>query len=351
MPIELIGEEIYDEFDSEGAYGDRYPYESSDNAQDRDGSNPAAPYRLSAISDQQPQSTMGSNNQWNSQAKPPATASTGHKPASLKGLGFVRTRSAPPVPREMETDNFTGTEWKMQEYDEKDSVRTFPESDPGHTFLGAAIQMPKPIKGTGRYPPSVILERHSTISSYDSCEVVPATVVSLEGKGWTLPPTQQNLMATAPASARLMPSVSLLGPQLSAIQPTPTPTGTPPASLEAILFERKRRLTANNPSNSSTPVHFGPPSVSPSPAPSASSFGFIHKDPGVSGGPAISSTTSGGGAPLILRGVHCSSGKGTMFKSSPLGGGDRVGVVVAERAKAARQSEDVQGPGQEQEED
>ena len=36
----------------------------------------------------------------------------------------------------------------------------------------------------------------------------------------------------------------------------------------------------------------------------------------------LSSATIGvSGVPLTLRGVHSSSGKGTMFKSSPLGGG------------------------------
>jgi metal transporter CNNM len=46
-----------------------------------------------------------------------------------------------------------------------------------------------------------------------------------------------------------------------------------------------------------------------------------------------------------LRGVHSSSGKGTMFKSSPLGGNDRAGVVVSERVKAAGKGEDLQSLG------
>jgi len=216
--------------------------------------------------------------------------------------------------------------------------------------------MPKPIKGTGRYPPSVILEQHSTISSYESnsaflpCEAVPTTVTSVEGKGLVLPPAYQSVpsvMATTPAAARLMPSAPYLGSQVS----PPILTSAPPAlSLEAILLERKRRLTttSSNVSNSSTPVHFGPPSnptcVPPSPVPSGSSLGFVNKDFGVSGGPAVFSTGGGSGATLISRGMHSSSGKGTMFKSSPLGGGDRVGVV-AERLKAAMKSEDMQSSG------
>jgi len=353
--LELIGEEIYDEFDPEGAYGDRYPYESpSGTVQDRDGGDSEAPHRMSSISNQRPQSTTGSTNPWNSQAKPLATALAGHIPTSLKSLGLLRTRSAPAVPGETETDKhagddmLTGTEWEMMD-DEKESVHFFSETDPGHPSLGTAIQMPKPIKGTGRYLPSTILERHSTISSYESTsvllprEIVPETVIIPEGRGWALPPsTHQNLpslVVIAPALARITSSASLgVSPQVSAIQTAPpTPTGAPPAPfLEAILLERRRRLmaTSSNVSNSSTPVQFGPHNNSPSPALSAN----------------LATLNEGSVAPLTLiaaRGVHNSSGKGTMFKSSPLGGGDRVGAVVSERVKAAKKSEDVQSPGQE----
>ncbi|KAF8804197.1 DUF21-domain-containing protein [Phlegmacium glaucopus] len=341
---ELIGEEIYDEFDPEGAYGDRYPYESSsDHAQDHDGDDSEAPYRVPSISNQLPQSAMRSVNQWNSQAKPLATTLVDPMPTSMKGPGLLRTRSAPPVPRETETDKhagddkFTGTEWKMTD-DEKDSVPFFSGANPGHAFLGTSIQMPKPIKGTGRYPPSIILEQHSTISSNESTsiflprEAVPAIVISPEEKACTLPPsTRQNLpslLATVPVPSRLMP--------LSTIQSAPpTPTSTTPVPfLEAILLERKRRLMSTN-SNvpNSSPVQFGPnnPASAPSPAPSTNLNG---------------SSVS----PLIAaRGVHSSSGKGTMFKSSPLGCGDRVGVVVAERVKTVKKSGDVQN--QEQGED
>lgn len=332
---ELIGEEIYDEFDPEGAYGDRYPYESPlDNAQDRDGGNPEAPHRPSSISSQRPRSATGSSNQWHGQAKPSTTLGS-HKPTSLKGLGFFRTRSAPPVHRETETDDkLAERDWGMMN-DEKDSAHFISETDPGHTFLGSGttvIQMPKPIKGTGRYPPSVILEQHSTISSSESTFAMrEAAPIDAEGKGWTLPSfTHQNLpsfMVTVPAPARLLPSASHISPQLSAIQtapPTPTMSTAPAPSLEAILLERKRRLmaTSSNASNSNTPVQLGPHNTTPSPA-------LIHKDFGGAGSPPVLSTTCS--AP---RGVHSSSGKGSMFKSSPLGSGDRVGVVVAERVKA-----------------
>ena len=331
FPLELIGEEIYDEFDPEGAYGDRSPYESPAPAGTRNsnGGGPEHPHRPSSTSRQRTQSDI------NDQVK-----SANVLPTSLKSLGFFRARSAPPVPRETEADKHvgndkvTGREWEIMD-DEKDFLS---ESDLGHPTVdkgNMAIQIPKPIKGTGRYPPSVILEQHSTISSYDSA--VPA-VVSVEAKGLTVPPsTYQNpsLMVTAPAPTRFMPSGLLSVPQST--QAAPPTISTP--TLEAVLLERKRRLASTNASISSSPASFGPHNnILPSPVVSAGSFGLNSSVPGSS--VLLPSATSG--VPLTLRGVHSSSGKGTMFKSSPLAGGDRA---VSERARAAK---DAQSPGQEQ---
>ena len=343
LPVELIGEEIYDEFDPEGAYGDRVPYESPSDTRDLDDGKPEDPYRPSSITNQRAQSDTIS---WNDQVKSSATV----LPTSLKGLGFFRTWSAPPVPRgKIGTDKYvgddkvTGKEWDKMN-DEKDDA-----------FRGrdlTAIQMPKPIKGTtGRYPPSIILEQHSTISSYDSA--IP-TVIGVETKGLAVSPsTHQNLpssVMTVPAPARLTPSAPL--PRSQTALSTQTMSTAP--ALEAILLERKRRAPNTSTSNSSsptTPAPFGPhnnPMFNPpSPAPSAGTFGLI---PNVPGNPLTPLTVGGGVTPLALRVVH-SSGKGSMFKSSPLGGGDRAGVVVAEQVKAVRKSEDVQSPDQVQRED
>ena len=330
--VELIGEEIYDEFDTEGAHGDRVPYESPSDTQDRDDGGPEDPYHLSSITHQRAQSDSIS---WNDQAKSPATV----LPTSLKSLGFFRTWSAPPIPRDIGTDKYVGDnngkEWDKMD-DEKDS--TFRGRDP------TVIQMPKPIKGTaGRYPPSIILEQHSTISSYDS--TVP-TVIGVEAKDLTMSPsTHQSLpssVVTVPAPAQLTPSAPLPKSQTA----LSTQTISTPPTLEAILLERKRRAPSTNASNSSSPVPFGPHNnpafISPSPVPSAGSFGLTHSVPG---NPVTLLTVGGNVTPLAMRAVH-GSGKGSMFKSSPLGGGDRAGVVVAEQVKAARKSEDVQSPNQ-----
>ena len=322
--VELIGEEIYDEFDPEGAYGDRVPYESLSDTNDRDDGDPEDPYHLPSVTNQPAQSDTIS---WNDKAKSPTTV----LPTSLKGFEFFRTRSAPPVPRESGTDKYV-------EYD-KSTVKERDKMDDEKDGTGrgpTAIQMPKPIKGTGRYPPSVILEQHSTISSYDS--VVPAVISVEEEKGLTMSPsTHENhfssvVTAPAPAPARLTPSAPLLRPQTA----LPTQTMSTLPTLEAILLERKRRASNTNASNSSSPVPSGPHINPTRPVPSVGSPGLIHSVPGSPAAPS--------------RVVH-SSGKGTRFKSSPLGGGDRVGVVVAEQVKAAKKSEDLQSPDQEHRED
>lgn len=179
-----------------------------------------------------------------------------------------------------------------------DEKHLFSETDPG----SRAIQMPKPIKGTGRYPPSIILEQHSTISSSDSAFApLPAGI-----SGATLfPPPNQNLLSVvmpAPAPVRLASS-ALLNPTLQTTLSTPTST---PLALEAILLERKRRLVAssNNASICSTPVSFGPcTTIPPSPAP-----------PSLPGGSTAVPLTSASGGGSVSR----TSGKGMMFKSSPL---------------------------------
>lgn len=332
MRIELIGEEIYDEFDPEGAHGDRSPYESA--TRKRNGGDPEDSYSWSPISHQRAQSDTS---RWTDQAK---SASANVLP-SLRSLGFSRTRSAPPIPRETNTDKDVGDDKLEMMDDEKDSVLSYPETDPGHVLT--AIQIPKPIKGS-RYPPSVILEQHSTISSYNSA--VPA-VTSVEEKDLTLPPPtyqKPSLVVKAPTPVRSTPSALLRNPQLTHTAPT-TPTISTPA-LEAILLERKRRLTSGHNSNPSSP-HINPTFIAPSSPVRTGSFGSMHSVPG---NPVIvpSSTAGVAGIPVTLRGIHSSSGKGTMFKSSPLGGGDRAGVVVSERARAARMSEDVQSLGQDQ---
>ena len=251
-------------------------------------------------------------------------------------MRFFRTRSAPPVPRKAETHKYVEKDDKVdleKMDDEKDIELFYSETDPGHESLGkgtTAIQTPKPIKGTGRYPPSVILEQHSTISSYDSA--VPA----VEAKGSTVHNPSSVVNTPAPAPVRSTPSAFLRSPQTVPSYPTiATPT------LEAILLERKRRLTStNNATSNSHSPHINPTLIPPSPA-----VIRAHSVPGTPALPSADNTGFGGGVPLTLGRIQ-SSGKGTMFKSSPLGGGDRAGVVVSEWVRGVGKSEDSQSSSQ-----
>jgi metal transporter CNNM len=49
--------------------------------------------------------------------------------------------------------------------------------------------------------------------------------------------------------------------------------------------------------------------------------------------------------PGLPKTVHGASAKGTRFKSSPLGGGERAGVVVAEQIKAASEVDNLKEVG------
>ncbi|KAG6841651.1 hypothetical protein C0991_008636 [Blastosporella zonata] len=83
---ELIGEEIYDEFDPQGARGDPYQV-------------PPKTEPTATLAVPEPAHTAV--------AKPPTTTPL-YMPTALKslgGLGFLRSRSAPPVPRDQDTDD------------------------------------------------------------------------------------------------------------------------------------------------------------------------------------------------------------------------------------------------------
>jgi metal transporter CNNM len=88
---------------------------------------------------------------------------------------------------------------------------------------------------------------------------------------------------------------------------------SPAPSLEAILLDRKRRLGAAASAPSGT---LGTP---------ATSTAAVNV-------PSVTVIGPGGVPPGAARNVPAAV-KGTRFKSSPLGGGERIGVVVAEQVK------------------
>ncbi|KAJ3506708.1 hypothetical protein NLJ89_g6718 [Agrocybe chaxingu] len=85
---ELIGEEIYDEFDTQGAHGDPYEVPTIATA--------TQPPSRSA-------SVTGPPSAGDTAQSRASTQTHAHMPNALKGLGFFRTKSAPPVQREKRT--------------------------------------------------------------------------------------------------------------------------------------------------------------------------------------------------------------------------------------------------------
>ncbi|KAJ7747204.1 hypothetical protein B0H14DRAFT_2984906 [Mycena olivaceomarginata] len=233
---ELIGEEIYDEFDPQGAHGDPYV--------------PPAREVVPALTLVEAPAAGPSES--------PAQVTKGPtpilKPLSLKGLNFLRSRSAPPTPRE-----------------------------------------------PGAILPAAIAER--------AAESPAAINHAADGSD---APTQPLPVKPAPGHAPPLGLAASLGNVSRSVSPAP--------SLEAILLERKRRLGAAG----TAPGTIG------SPAMSTASVNVPSVVVGAGGGPA------GSAARLVPVTV-----KGARFKSSPLGGGERIGVVVAEQVK-----EQMEGGGE-----
>ena len=299
-PLELIGEEIYDEFDKQGAHGQPYgvpPIYIQEMKEDK------ASAALNVSSVTRPESREGSQG----------------KITGLKTLGFFRTRSAPPVARAKEEIS------NMERTSDGDATATDGkmEADGGLTIL-----MPRPVPGTlGDNPPSIILEQNSSISSTDTG--VSGTLVGVENSAASRLLTVPNPI---PETSQLTSGSKSSTSHHS--NPSPPIVTSPVPTLEAILLDRKRRLAVHAAASGSGSNAANSPGSYPP---------ILYKDF------AFSSTVASTPSPSdSLKSVVGTVGKGTKFKSSPLGGGNRTGDVVAERVGAAyspslRQSEDLKG--------
>jgi metal transporter CNNM len=147
--------------------------------------------------------------------------------------------------------------------------------------------------------PVVIIERNTPSPTPSLTPTVPDDPVA-------------DMKKPAPVHAPPLGLAASLGNVSRSVSPAP--------SLEAILLERKRRLGAAG----TAPGTIG------SPAMSTASVNVPSVVVGAGGGPA------GSAARLVPATV-----KGARFKSSPLGGGERIGVVVAEQVK-----EQMEGGGE-----
>ncbi|KAJ6520542.1 hypothetical protein C8R45DRAFT_955523 [Mycena sanguinolenta] len=261
---ELIGEEIYDEFDPQGAHGDPYVPPA------RVEIVPATPVEVTpAVTSEPPTPVKGPT---------PIL-----KPLSLKGLNFLRSRSAPPTPREPNAPTPIVAENSSQ------------AGGDGSDAVTNVLTQPIPAVIVERNTPSPTPSLTPTVPD----EPAPPTPVELK-KPAPVHPNPLGLAAPVPHVGNLSRSAS------------------PAPSLEAILLDRKRRLGAA----ATAPGTIG----SPAPMSTAS----VNVNANV---PSVAITPAGVlGAGAAAR-VVPTPFKGTRFKSSPLWGGERAGVVIAEQVK------------------
>jgi metal transporter CNNM len=314
----LIGEEIYDEFDPEGAQALYNPSpavaasQTSPDAQQstilkRKGSAPqltdsSAPLAETTVP------SPGSNTPNKSSLLPGPLL----RPLNVKGLDFIRSRSAPPTQR-----------GKKPPVPYSLDMATPPSS--------AAHNSPR-VVGLGLTDLPTADEFDDDDDEKKQSEVIVddgtlTPVYPYVAQDEQLPapePTNAAAAATTgsatPTGTRFKPTATIISPTFSTESATPSfrtapqAMATPTNSLEAII--RKRRAAAAAASSAAT-VMTGNPLLGASLLTAMSSTGI----PQGAGGP--SARPSGGS----------SVAKGTRFKSSPIGGGQPDGVIVAERVK------------------
>ncbi|KAI6001980.1 hypothetical protein EDD15DRAFT_2541669 [Pisolithus albus] len=250
---ELIGEEIYDEFDPKGAGGMVSSYVPTDTPLAKmDVRSESTPDLLTTVTDVSlsPRTSKST------------TGTPALRPLTIKGLGFFRSRSAPPSPR----DN---------------------NRNPSAVF-GA------------RKDTLTTVKDHHELETGES----PSSANRVDTTSETTKVDQDEALSRATAAAPL-PDVHREAPfsrrNVHGSTGTPIPSATGPAtpkitspspSFEAFLLERKRRIATSS------------------------------KDTGSS-----AASPKGDGRPATP------AKGGSKFKSSPLGGGERTGIVVAEKIK------------------
>lgn len=303
--VELIGEEIYDEFDQQGAHGDPY-VPPTQQQQQQEGS--AAPMPHSGATE----ATPGDRHA----AKAGVAGIPLLKPIALKGFDFLRSRSAPPVPREVATprqyqggEGTTPTNVTAAAGNADPGVPARP-ADVARTQSQASIQMPAPnrILGSPIQTPSIVVEQqhhhrslppsgHMEMTS-SGLEPVPH-VVQDDGIGADGKSNPATLVTATPPT--VLPPHVVVTPTSRAASPAP--------SLEAVLLERKRRLVGGGGAAAAAVAQGG-----------GGGGVSVGGGAGVSVGAVASAVGGAGGAgpgPGPSRGGTV---KGTRFKSSPIGG-------------------------------
>ena len=268
-PLELIGEEIYDEFDFEAANGTISSFVPSEHA-NTNGTEPFA----------------GAASQINDVFVPTSPAL---RPLNTRGLNFLRSTSAPPSPRNRSKAL---------------SMFSTPSQAPqSNTPVGSGAATSRNVSGS----PEITMT-----TTTDELKAKESGVVLASGNVADLGMPRPTPMKKLPVS-----SSGTGSPLVGSTTPASRPA-SPASSLEAILLDRKRRLAA-----------------------------AAGKDTGSMTVPSISGTSDNYDARVAALRAPAMSPKGTSkFKSSPLGGGDQTGVVIAEKVKQdiKDQAEDIRIP-------
>ncbi|EGN97201.1 hypothetical protein SERLA73DRAFT_183859 [Serpula lacrymans var. lacrymans S7.3] len=285
---ELIGEEIYDEFDPQGANGSISSYMPTE----------SSPLPTLLRTDSVPElAIMGTGDiaDATNANVPKGVGSTPIlRPIAMRGFSFLRSKSAPPTPRDQDA-----------------KLASAPSSP--KLMASTVVEITDDDQEVADVSPVVALEaailKDNTDDAFllDDKAMVPSVVTTI-GTNVSKPPCKTSSMGTTNTAVIPVSAIhgSVSSPASRSVSPSP--------SLEAFLFDRKRRLVAAAAVAGSPTSTVIVPSV---PSNIASSSG--DRDVRIP----------------LARGVTPSI-KGTRFKSSPLGGGDRAGVIVAETVKEDR---------------
>lgn len=311
VPVELIGEEIYDEFDPEGGHhGDASQYFPSSvgdnlNLLKRKGSAPN-------LTSTGPESTITSTSPTTT-ATAPANTSKGSnvlRPIALpalKNLSFLRSRSAPPTPRDssktagpgsgLETVQSHPEDSKVEPSITEGTVTTMDEKEK-MKMEDAATAAGTTGTGPGTTSPPIVITPPSSPPHFPPTPSAPAPNVAGSG---------------------IIPSAGLPG-VTAGIGPNIPRSGSPAPSLGAIILDRGRQKRAAQTGGGGGGGIGGTPIVAPIASPRAVT-------PSVSGGKGQRFKSS----PLV---------PGSMEGQSAARGGSGMGAVSEDADAAGNQADD-----------
>ncbi|KAJ3783189.1 hypothetical protein GGU10DRAFT_361611 [Lentinula aff. detonsa] len=192
---ELIGEEIYDKFDPEGAHGDPYVPPAQVNV----------PARAVEIRDESAAAIIK-----------PSTL----KPLSLKGLDFLRSRSAPPIPDtaiEHTLASLPCTQLNM---------------DNLHSPVPSETEEERVVRG------SIAIEQHSPDPPIEFVSNTTLFPMPNDARNVQMAKMTVAQPSTLAPVARVANAAQIISPVSRSASPAP--------SLEAFLLDRKRRIGASS---------------------------------------------------------------------------------------------------------